>query len=274
MPIPQEQIHRMQAEKDIEANALAYEKTIQSVLKGRPFDLVMLGMGEDGHTASLFPHSKALHETKRLVVANYLSNKDTWRMTFTFTCINQASHIALYVLGAGKKYILAEVLTSADQFERLPSQHVGTPSTMPSGSLMSPLPRKFWPDKKRLNQHSSIESNFSFLLCLLQFSFSCHARRPYVIHRINTFIRQEAINPPQTPQTGKNLSPEKMSGNDFTEMLKTKIAFNSKGSDLAGRATQLAGNKAQDSAFDKCEIIKKQSYFHQRSYKVFFPLNH
>ncbi len=127
MHIPQEQIHRMQAEKDIEANALSYEKTIQSVLKGRPFDLVMLGMGEDGHTASLFPHSKALHETKRLVVANYLSNKDTWRMTFTFTCINQASHIALYVLGAGKKYILAEVLTSADQFERLPSQHVGTP---------------------------------------------------------------------------------------------------------------------------------------------------
>lgn len=126
MPIPKEQIHRMQAEKDIEAHALSYEKTIQSVLKGRPFDLVMLGMGEDGHTASLFPHTKALTETQRLVAANFLPEKNIWRMTFTYRCINAASHIALYVLGAGKKHILVEVLCSPDQFDRLPVQKVGT----------------------------------------------------------------------------------------------------------------------------------------------------
>jgi 6-phosphogluconolactonase len=126
MAIPQEQIHRMVAENDIETNALSYEKTIHSVLKGRPFDLVMLGMGEDGHTASLFPHSKALQEKKRLVVTNYIEDKKAWRMTFTFECINHALHIAVYVLGAGKKYILDEVLSSPDQFDRLPAQRIGS----------------------------------------------------------------------------------------------------------------------------------------------------
>src|SRR5690242_14384328 len=74
MPIPKNHIHRMQAEKDIEAHALAYE----ALVKDRPFDLVMLGMGDDGHTASLFPYTKALAETQRLVVANYIDAKKTW----------------------------------------------------------------------------------------------------------------------------------------------------------------------------------------------------
>lgn len=126
MPIPPEHIYRMQAETDIEAHAHSYEKTIESVLKGRPFDLVMLGMGDDGHTASLFPHSQALKEQEKLVVANYLEDKKTWRMTFTFKCINQAAHIAIYVLGANKKYILAEALYPPDQFDRFPVQQVGT----------------------------------------------------------------------------------------------------------------------------------------------------
>lgn len=127
MPIPKEQIHRMHAETHIDTNALSYEKNMKSILKGRPFDLVMLGIGEDGHTASLFPHSKALQEQERFVIANYIEEKKTWRMTFTFTCINSASHIAIYVLGASKKYILNEVLSSPDQFDRFPAQRVGTP---------------------------------------------------------------------------------------------------------------------------------------------------
>jgi 6-phosphogluconolactonase len=122
MAIPKSQIHRMQAEKNIEAHALAYE----ALIKDRPFDLVMLGMGDDGHTASLFPYTKALAETQRLVVANYIEAKKTWRMTFTYRCINQAAHIAIYVIGAAKKHMLKEVLSSPNQFDRLPSQKVGT----------------------------------------------------------------------------------------------------------------------------------------------------
>lgn len=126
LPIPPAQIFRMHAETEIEKNALEYEKTIQKTLNGRSFDLMMLGMGEDGHTASLFPHTRGLHEQKRWVIANEIPQKKCWRMTLTFPCINQSENIAIYVLGASKRYMAAKVLLSPDQFEELPVQKVGT----------------------------------------------------------------------------------------------------------------------------------------------------
>ncbi len=128
MPIPQEQVHRMRAEEKIEENALDYEQQIVAALKGRPFDLVMLGMGEDGHTASLFPNTEGLSVENRLVIANYIPAKNSWRMTFSFPCINSAMNIAIYVLGASKKEILAEVLLSSNSNDRYPVQRVGTVS--------------------------------------------------------------------------------------------------------------------------------------------------
>jgi len=128
VPIPKEQIHRMRAEENIEENALAYEQEIASVLKGRPFDFIMLGMGEDGHTASLFPGTEALHVQGRLVVANDVPQKNTRRMTLTYDCINQAHHVSIYVLGASKKETLAQVLLSPNQFEKYPVQKIGTPT--------------------------------------------------------------------------------------------------------------------------------------------------
>lgn len=128
MPIPPSHIHRMHAEAKIEENATLYEQEITAILKGRPFDLVMLGMGEDGHTASLFPYTEALKAQHRLAIANYIPDKKAWRMTFTFDCINQASNIAIYVLGAAKKDTIATVLLSPPQFDRYPVQKVGTPN--------------------------------------------------------------------------------------------------------------------------------------------------
>lgn len=127
MPIPENQIHRMQAEKNIEENAAAYEELIHIVLKGKPFDLVMLGMGEDGHTASLFPYTEGLKSLNKQVIANFIPDKKVWRMSLTFTCINQAHHTAIYVLGKEKKAMLAKVLLSPEDLERYPVQQVGTP---------------------------------------------------------------------------------------------------------------------------------------------------
>ncbi len=128
MPIPKEHIHRMRAEEKIEENALSYEQEIKTTLKDHPFDLMMLGMGEDGHTASLFPHTEGLKIHNRLVIANYIPEKKTWRMSLTYDCINQAKNIVIYVLGASKKATLANIFLSPPQFEHYPIQKVGTSS--------------------------------------------------------------------------------------------------------------------------------------------------
>jgi 6-phosphogluconolactonase len=86
------------------------------------FDLLTLGMGPDGHTASLFPHTAALDELGRLVVANHVAQKETWRITLTWPVINQARKVVFEVEGAGKTDVLAEVLTGPRDLERLPSQ--------------------------------------------------------------------------------------------------------------------------------------------------------
>jgi 6-phosphogluconolactonase len=125
VPIPKANIHRMQAENDVEKNALLYEKMVQEIAGGH-LDYTMLGMGEDGHTASLFPSTKALHEDKRLVVENFVPQKNTWRITFTYPCINRSKHIVIYVLGASKKQMLKTVLTEEKDFILHPIVNIGT----------------------------------------------------------------------------------------------------------------------------------------------------
>lgn len=124
--IPEEHIFRMVAENDIEANARAYEKLIREKVPSASFDLLMLGMGDDGHTASLFPHTHGLHSADQLVIANYVPAHDTWRMSLTYACINAAKNIVIYVIGKGKSQTLQAVLTGPFTPDELPIQRVGT----------------------------------------------------------------------------------------------------------------------------------------------------
>lgn len=119
--VPQEQIYRMVAEEEIEKNALQYEKKIKEVLGNKPFDLVMLGVGEDGHTASLFPDTAALTIENQLVAANQTSKGS--RMTLTYPCINSARHKIFYALGKSKQAILSEVLKEKAPY---PATKIGT----------------------------------------------------------------------------------------------------------------------------------------------------
>jgi 6-phosphogluconolactonase len=126
LPIPPHQIFRMQAEKEIEKHAVDYEDKIKALLPNKRFDLVMLGVGEDGHTASLFPKSAALDVENRLVVPNYVEALNTWRMTFTYPCINSSLKIVFYALGKSKKSIVQKVLEAPIQ-SSYPASRVGTP---------------------------------------------------------------------------------------------------------------------------------------------------
>jgi 6-phosphogluconolactonase len=127
LPLSTDHVFRMVAETDIESNAAAYEKLIERTLRDATFDLIILGMGDDGHTASLFPKTHALHSMDRLVVANYVPKLQTWRMTLTYQCINKANNIVIYVLGKSKAEMLEKVLSDDYDPDNLPIQRIGTP---------------------------------------------------------------------------------------------------------------------------------------------------
>lgn len=120
--VSQNQIFPMYSEGDPELAAATYDKLIQSI----EFDLVMLGMGDDGHTASLFPQTEALEVTSKKAAANYVPDKKSWRITLTFDGINTARHIAIYVVGSSKASMVRDVLTDPYDPARLPAQKVGT----------------------------------------------------------------------------------------------------------------------------------------------------
>ena len=127
VPIPEANVYRMEGELDPELAASRYESVLRNSMKlegaeSPRFDLLGLGMGPDGHTASLFPNTEGLNELGRLVIANHVPQKDTWRISLTWPVINQAAEVVFELEGAGKADILAEVLTGPRDPERLPSQ--------------------------------------------------------------------------------------------------------------------------------------------------------
>lgn len=113
-------------DKDPEAAAKHYEERIRRAFGSHNdvprFDLILLGLGPDGHTASLFPDSAALSEKQRLFVANFAPDLKVWRMTITFPVINHGKNVYFLVEGESKAAIVADIFTS--QSKKYPAQFV------------------------------------------------------------------------------------------------------------------------------------------------------
>ena len=145
VPIPGSHVHRIRAELPPEDAAREYAKELReffnldadergqtqmgknnprsSALVGVPsFDLILLGLGANGHTASLFPHTQVLRETQRWVAAEYIAEVKMWRITLTAPVINAAKNILWLVAGADKAETVREVLRGAYRPEDLPAQ--------------------------------------------------------------------------------------------------------------------------------------------------------
>ena len=127
------QVHRMIGEAaDLDAAARAYEAQIARTLGGHPqqppaFDLIWLGMGPDGHTASLFPGTSALNETTRWVVPNWVPSKNAWRLTLTFPILNAAREVNFVVHGADKAAALRSIRSGSDD---LPAARIDAARTV------------------------------------------------------------------------------------------------------------------------------------------------
>jgi 6-phosphogluconolactonase len=126
VPVPEGQIHRMRGEDEPHEAALDYAKILKETFEENPprFDLILLGMGEDGHTASLFPESPALDDKEQLVAAPFVEKLKAHRLTMTLRTINAASVVMFLVAGAGKAKTLQAVLEGERKGKRYPSQLV------------------------------------------------------------------------------------------------------------------------------------------------------
>ena len=127
-PLKPEQVHRIKGEyPDTEKAALEYEQVLRSEFHlaagALPrFDLILLGMGNEGHTLSLFPGTKALHDNGRLVMRNWVGKLFTERVTMTAPVANNAALVIFMVTGTDKASALKAVLEGPNEPEQLPSQ--------------------------------------------------------------------------------------------------------------------------------------------------------
>jgi 6-phosphogluconolactonase len=125
--LPSAQVHRMRGEDEPLVAAAAYERELrQTFLPGEEarFDLVLLGMGDNGHTASLFPGLSAVREDTRWVVAEHVAKVGMWRVTLTPVALNAAAQVLFMVTGKEKSAMLARVLDGPRMPETLPSQAI------------------------------------------------------------------------------------------------------------------------------------------------------
>ncbi|HZU31613.1 MAG TPA: 6-phosphogluconolactonase [Candidatus Angelobacter sp.] len=126
--LPAGNIHRIRAELDADVAAQEYENELRDFFhltspEWPRFDLILLGLGDNGHTASLFPGTPALQEKSRLVIASWVEELKTFRITFTYPVINHGAEDLFMVSGQGKAKILKEVLQPSGT-ESYPAQGV------------------------------------------------------------------------------------------------------------------------------------------------------
>ncbi len=127
VPLAADHVFRIEGELDPELAAARYESVIRNRfrLEGAElptFDLVALGMGPDGHTASLFPHTAGIHELTRIAIANHVPQKETWRVTLTSPVINQGRKVVFLIGGTDKAEVLSSVVGKTYDPETWPSQ--------------------------------------------------------------------------------------------------------------------------------------------------------
>jgi 6-phosphogluconolactonase len=122
VPISSENVFRMRGEIDPEQAAIEYGKLLKQQFGDGGLDLVLLGMGDDGHTASLFPGTAALSETRHRCVANFVPKLNAWRITLSASFINRADAVYFLVSGQDKLERVNEVINGAREPQRLPSQ--------------------------------------------------------------------------------------------------------------------------------------------------------
>jgi 6-phosphogluconolactonase len=122
VPISPTNVHRMPGEIEPQQAATQYGQLLKDKFGEGGLDVILLGMGDDGHTASLFPGTAALNETHHRCVANFVPQLKTWRLTMTAPFINRAAEVMILVAGAAKAQRLAEVLEGPRDPQRLPIQ--------------------------------------------------------------------------------------------------------------------------------------------------------
>jgi 6-phosphogluconolactonase len=126
VPIPSEQVHRMRGELPPEQAAEDYERELREFFKDEPprLDVILLGMGDNGHTASLFPGLKAVHEQQRWAMAEHVAEVGMWRITLTPVVLNLAREAVFLVAGSAKASMLRQVLEGPFDPDQRPAQVV------------------------------------------------------------------------------------------------------------------------------------------------------
>lgn len=133
IPVPADHVHRIPAEHPPIQAAEIYEEILLNFFSSLPgeeerqqagFDLTLLGMGDDGHTASLFPGTPAIDEHTRWVKAQYIDKMSAWRVTLTPAILNRSRNVIFLVSGQSKSYTLPRVIYGTYQPDRYPAQAI------------------------------------------------------------------------------------------------------------------------------------------------------